>query len=232
MQFSEFLFIISTLCICAKYCRHPAVKTFCVRSFLGLSIKILLLKHSHCLLAQQILTLLLLGWYNRQIFHAEWETVGIEWTYSGHKVDIQWTYTRVVHIIIIIVIIIIISFMQGIYTYIPETNYDPREYIVAATLLLLFMVLILLLSVLNQLYFYISTYPRMCAVPNMAVFCSSLTSCFLGMLLTNFLNDFEIVPVANILLVSPLFLHSTCAVLLFQSLNLLLLFLVIGYSLY
>ena len=28
----------------------------------------------------------------------------------------------------IIIIIIIISYMQGIYTYIPETNYVPREY--------------------------------------------------------------------------------------------------------
>jgi hypothetical protein len=37
--------------------------------------------------------------------------------------------------------IIIISFMQSIYTYIPETNYVPREYSVAAILLLLFMVL-------------------------------------------------------------------------------------------
>jgi len=36
----------------------------------------------------------------------------------------------------------------------------------------------------------------MCAVPNMAVFCSSLTSCFPSMLLTYFLNYFEIVPVA------------------------------------
>jgi len=42
----------------------------------------------------------------------------------------------------IIIIIIIISFMQGIYTYILETNYVPREYRVAAILLLLFMVLI------------------------------------------------------------------------------------------
>ena len=31
--------------------------------------------------------------------------------------------------------------MQGIYTYIPETNCVPREYSVAAILLLLFMVL-------------------------------------------------------------------------------------------
>jgi hypothetical protein len=33
-----------------------------------------------------------------------------------------------------------ISFMQGIYTYIPETNHVPKEYSVAAILLLLFMV--------------------------------------------------------------------------------------------
>jgi len=77
-------------------------------------------------------------------------------------------------IIIVIIIIIIISFMQGIYTYIPKTNYVPREYTVAAIMLLLFMVLISLVSVLNLLYFYISTSRSMCAVPNMAVFCSSL----------------------------------------------------------
>jgi len=38
--------------------------------------------------------------------------------------------------------------MQGIYTYIPETNY-------AAILLLLFMVVISLVSVLNLLYFFL-----------------------------------------------------------------------------
>ena len=48
--------------------------------------------------------------------------------------------------------------MQGIYTHIPETNYVPREYSVAAILLLLFMVLISLVSVLNVLYFYTSTF--------------------------------------------------------------------------
>ena len=89
--------------------------------------------------------------------------------------------------------------MQGIYTYIPETYYVPTEYSVAAVLLLLFMVLISLVSVLNLLYFYISTFRSMCAVPNMAVFCNSLTSCFPGMLLTYFPNDCEIVPVVPII---------------------------------
>ena len=89
--------------------------------------------------------------------------------------------------------------MQGIYTYISETNYVPSEYSVAAILLLLFMVLISLVSVLNLLYFYIITFRNMCAVLNMAVFCSSLTSCFAGVLLTYFQNDSEIVPVAPII---------------------------------
>ena len=102
----------------------------------------------------------------------------------------------IIIIIIIIIVIIFISFMQGIYTHIPETNYVPSEYSVAAILLLLF---ISLIPVLNLLYFYISTFRSMCAVPNMAVFCSSLTSCFPGLLLTYFLNDFEIVPVAPII---------------------------------
>ena len=89
--------------------------------------------------------------------------------------------------------------MQGTYTNIPETNYVPREHGVAAILLFLFMVLISLLAVLNLLYFYISTFRSMCAVPNIAVFCRSLTSWFPGMWLTYFLNVFEIVPVAPVI---------------------------------
>ena len=85
--------------------------------------------------------------------------------------------------------------MQVIYTYIPETNYVPREYSIAVILL----VLISLFSVLNLLYFNISTFHSMCAVSSMAVFWCSLTSCFPGMLLTYFLNDFEIVPVVPII---------------------------------
>jgi len=60
--------------------------------------------------------------------------------------------------------------MQGIHTHIPETNYVHREYSVAAILLLLFMVLMSLVSVLNLLYFYISTFRSMCPVPNKASF--------------------------------------------------------------
>ena len=89
--------------------------------------------------------------------------------------------------------------MQGIYTYIPETNHFPREYSVSSILSLLFMVPISLVPALALLYFYVSTFQSMCAVPYVAVFCSSFTSWFPGMLLIYFLNDFEMVPVAPII---------------------------------
>ena len=89
--------------------------------------------------------------------------------------------------------------MQGTYTYIPKTNHVPREYLVAALMVLLFILLISLVPALTPLYLYVSIFRSMCAVPNMSVFCSSLTSWFPGMLLTYFLNDFEMVPVAPII---------------------------------
>jgi hypothetical protein len=49
----------------------------------------------------------------------------------------------------IIIIIIIISFMQGIHTYTPETNYVSRVYSVATILRILLMVHITLSSILN-----------------------------------------------------------------------------------
>ena len=100
---------------------------------------------------------------------------------------------------ITVIIIIIISFTQATYTNIPETNHVPRECSIAAALLFLFMVPITLFPMLNLLHFYTSAIPSMCAVPNMAVFCSSLISCFPGVLLKYFLNYFEMVPVAPII---------------------------------
>ena len=89
--------------------------------------------------------------------------------------------------------------MQGIHTHIPETNHVPTGYNVAAILSLLFMLPLSLVLTLALLFFYVSTFRSMCAVPNMAVFCSSLTSRFPGMSLTYFLNDLEMVPVAPVI---------------------------------
>jgi hypothetical protein len=92
--------------------------------------------------------------------------------------------------------------MQGIYTYIPETNHVPREYCVSAILSLLFMVSISLVPAMALLYFYVTTFRSMCAVPNMAVFCSSFTSWSPGTLLMYFLNDFEMVIIIIIIIIS------------------------------
>jgi hypothetical protein len=48
----------------------------------------------------------------------------------------------------------------------------------------------------HVMYFYISTYRSKCAVPNMAVFCSSLISYFPGQLPRYCLSDYETVPAA------------------------------------
>jgi hypothetical protein len=73
--------------------------------------------------------------------------------------------------------------MQDIPTRIPETNHVPRGYIVVAILSLLFMVPLSLVPALALLFFYVSTFRIMCAVTNMAVFCSSLTSRFPGIII-------------------------------------------------
>ena len=59
----------------------------------------------------------------------------------------------------------------------------------------------------------------MCAVPNMAVFCSSLTSWFPGMLFTYFLNVFEIVLVAPIITgITFVFIFHMCCISIVRSL--------------
>jgi hypothetical protein len=60
----------------------------------------------------------------------------------------------------IIIIIIIISFMQGIHTYIPETNHVSSVYSVAAILCILFYYYYLNFSLLSFSW-EIFTYPGM-----------------------------------------------------------------------
>jgi len=61
-------------------------------------------------------------------------------------------------------------------------------------------------------FFYVIASQCRCALPSMAVFCSSFMSCFPDKLLQYCLDYFEVVPVTLLLLVSLLFVHSTCAV--------------------
>jgi hypothetical protein len=62
------------------------------------------------------------------------------------------------------------------------------------------MVHLMLLPTINVLYLYISTSRSTCAAPSVAVFCSSLMSCFQGMLFRYFLDDFEMVIIIIIII--------------------------------
>jgi len=89
--------------------------------------------------------------------------------------------------------------VQCIYNYVPETNHVPTVHTVAAALYLQFPVSTCNVTshVKHVLYFYyISTSRSKCAVLNMAAFCSSLITCFTGLLLGYCLGDFELVPAA------------------------------------
>ena len=104
--------------------------------------------------------------------------------------------------------------MQGIYNYIPETNNVSKVGNNAVALCLRHTVRVMLLTVINVLYLYINSFRSMYAVPNVAVLSSSLMW-FPGVLLGDFLNDFEMVPFAPFVFgVTLVFLYSTCAVLL------------------
>jgi hypothetical protein len=71
----------------------------------------------------------------------------------------------------------------GIYNYIPATNHVCRLYSVAAVLYLQFMIYIVLFRMLNVMCFYISAFRSMCVVLLMVVYCSSLISCFPGIII-------------------------------------------------
>ena len=107
-------------------------------------------------------------------------------------------------------IIIFITFMQAVYSYIPGTSNIGSVYTVAASLYLQIMLQGMLIPMLNVLYFYISTSRGMCAVHNMAVCCGSLISYFPSLLLSYFLNDFEMVAVSPVITGTTFVLRSTC----------------------
>ena len=106
-------------------------------------------------------------------------------------------FARTVPYVIIIIIIIAVIFMQGIYIYTPQTNHVSRVcncsvFTICATCNVIW-------HVKHVLYLYISPFRSFCAVPNVAVFCSSLISHYPGMLLMYCLSDSEMVPVAPVI---------------------------------
>ena len=80
----------------------------------------------------------------------------------------------------------------------------------------LFVVHVVLFPVINILYFHSGTFQStsMCTVPNAAVVCSSLESYFPALFVRNFVNDFEMAPVAPIItgITSVCTFHIHCIV--------------------
>ena len=90
--------------------------------------------------------------------------------------------------------------MQGIYNYIPETNHVSMVYSVAAVLYLQFVLHVMLFRPWNMFYTFTLALSAVCVQCTIwPCFCSSLISCFPGMLLRYFLSDFEMVPVAPVI---------------------------------
>jgi hypothetical protein len=84
--------------------------------------------------------------------------------------------------------------MQGNYNYTPETNHVSNVYSVAAVLYLHFVLHVLLFCILNNFLLLHQYFPKyVCSDPYGFFYCSSLISCYPGMLLRYFLSDFEMV---------------------------------------
>ena len=77
--------------------------------------------------------------------------------------------------------------------------YGLPMYSVTAIRLLQIMVHVKLFPMINVLYYCISTFRSMCAVPDLAVFCNSFKSSCPDVLHRYFLYDIEMVPFALII---------------------------------
>ena len=97
--------------------------------------------------------------------------------------------------------------MQCIYIYIPETNHDCYGIQCCNYSVVTIHGAYNTISSVKSIVLLRQYFPKcMCAVLSMDVFCSSSIWCFLGIFLRCFLNDFEMFPVAPILLVSHVLL--------------------------
>ena len=99
------------------------------------------------------------------------------------RIPLLYTIVLVI-IIIIIIIIIFITCMHGIYNYIPQTTPVSTVHNVTAVLYLQSVLHVMLFRLWNVYCTLHQHFPQYTwAVPNMTVFCSSLISCFPGILL-------------------------------------------------
>jgi len=96
------------------------------------------------------------------------------------------------------IFILVITFMQGIYSYIPETNHVSVVYSFASVLYLQFVLHVILFCPWNVFCTFTLALSVVCVQCPVGCFCSSLISSVPIMLLRYYPSDFEIVPVAPV----------------------------------
>ena len=102
--------------------------------------------------------------------------------------------------ICITIIVLFITFMQGIYNYIPETNHVSRVYSAVAVQYLQFVLHVTLFCPWNMFCTFTLAPSVVCVqCPIWLFFCSFLISCFSDMLLIYCWSDLEVVPVAPVI---------------------------------
>jgi len=101
------------------------------------------------------------------------------------------------HAVMFIIIILVITFMHGIYNYVPDTNHLSRLYSVAAVLYMQLMLHVMLFRPCNIFCTFTSALPTVCGQYPMWLF-FVFPQCH-GILLRYHLNDFETVPVTHII---------------------------------
>ena len=132
-------------------------------------------------------------------------------TYLRDLFVLIWIHvlTSVICLLLLLIIIIIYHLCTGYLQIHAWKNHAPRVYSIAAILQLHFMEHVLLFP-MYILYFYISTFLHMCAVPSMAVFCSSFILWLLVCCSDIFCMILRWFQLPLLLLGLPI-LHSRCA---------------------
>jgi len=102
-------------------------------------------------------------------------------------------------LLLLIIIICVITIMRGINNYIPETNHVSSVYSVAAVLNLQFVLHVMLFRMLSMFCIFTLALSIVRVQCPINFFFCFLISCFFGMLLAYYLNDFEMVPAAPII---------------------------------
>jgi len=93
---------------------------------------------------------------------------------------------------LLLLLLLLLTYVQGIYNHIPETNRLCRVYVLQLFYSYnLWSKHVMVFPTINLLHSCISTLRSTCAVPSTVDCCSSLTSRFPVLLFRYFLNDFE-----------------------------------------